>query len=276
MTYCLGMLLRDGLVMMADTRTNAGIDDLSVYRKLRILGEEGRSLIAVASAGSLSTTQIAIERAIEGQVAPDTRKIERLDQAPHIRRVAFLLGQAIRTTIGDWQEVTTAGVQFEASLLVGGSVGNEQLRLFMIYGAGNFIECGPETPFLQIGERKFGKPVLDRALAYDTDLYEALKLGLLSYNSTIHSNHAVDLPVDVAIVRNGMTRPELNYRIERDDSYYRQLDTLWSEALGAAIAAVPPPPYREAISGASSPAHRPGPEAVGAKQRAAVPAAPGP
>src|SRR3954453_10034955 len=104
MTYCLGMLLRDGLVMMADTRTNAGIDNLSVYRKLRILSEEGKSLSIVASAGSLSTTQIAIERAIEGMVAPDTGVIERLDQEPRIHRAAFLLGQAIRKTTAAWQE----------------------------------------------------------------------------------------------------------------------------------------------------------------------------
>jgi len=257
MTYCLGMLLRDGLVMMADTRTNAGIDDLSVYRKLRILGEEGKSVIAVASAGSLSTTQIAIERAIEGQVAPDTGMIERLDQAPKIRRAAFMLGQAVRTTTRDWQEVSAGGVQFDASLLVGGCVGAERPRLFMIYGAGNFIECGPETPFLQIGERKFGKPILDRSLTYETDLYEALKLGLLSYNATIHSNHAVDLPIDITVIRNGMTRPELKHRIERDDTYYGLLDGLWAEVLSKAIAAVPPPPYREAAGEATVPARKP-------------------
>jgi putative proteasome-type protease len=270
MTYCLGMLLRDGLVMMADTRTNAGIDDLSVYRKLRILGEEGKSVIAVASAGSLSTTQIAIERAIEGLVAPDTGMIERLGQAPRIHRVAFLLGQAIRKTTKDWQEVSAAGVQFDASLLVGGCVGAERPRLFMIYGAGNFIECGPETPFLQIGERKFGKPILDRGLTYETDLYEAVKLGLLSYISTIRSNHAVDLPIDIAVVRNGATRPELSCRIEQDDSYYRQLDAIWAESLSAAIAAMPAPPYREAASGASGLARKSRPETVGEKSQAAV------
>lgn len=245
MTYCLGMRLRDGLVMMADTRTNAGIDDLSVYRKLRILGEEGKSLVAVASAGSLSTTQIAIERAIEGMVAPDTGTVERISQAPRIHRAAFLLGQAIRKTTRDWREMSQEGVQFDACLLVGGGVGAERTRLFLVYGAGNFIECGPETPYLQIGERKFGKPILDRALTYETDLYEALKLGLLSYASTIRSNHAVGLPIDVVVIRNGQTRAELNYRVRPDDSYFRELDSLWGKTLGAAIVAMPPPPYRE-------------------------------
>jgi putative proteasome-type protease len=259
------MLLRDGLVMMADTRTNAGIDNLSVYRKLRILGEEDKSVIAVASAGSLSTTQIAIERAIEGMVAPDSGMIERLDQVPKIRRAAFLLGQAIRKTTHDWQEMSQAGVQFDASLLVGGGVGNERPRLFMVYGAGNFIECGPETPYLQIGELKFGKPILDRALTYETDLYEALKIGLLSYNTTIHSNHAVDLPIDIAVVRNGQARAELTYRIQPGDGYYGQLDALMGESLRTAIAAMPPPPYREAAHAAPGPARKLKPDPVAAE-----------
>jgi putative proteasome-type protease len=252
------MLLRDGLVMMADTRTNAGIDNLSVYRKLRILGEEGKSLIAVASAGSLSTTQIAIERALEGIAAPDTGMVERLTQVPRIHRAAFLLGQAIHRTTEDWRRASEAGVQFDASLLVGGGIGGEQTRLFMVYGAGNFIECGPETPYLQIGERKFGQPILDRALTYETDLYEALKLGLISYSATIRSNHAVDLPIDIAVVRNGQTRPELSYRVLPKDDYYRQLDDAWAEAIGGALAAIPRPPYRTATTGPAAAAKKSG------------------
>jgi len=156
---------------------------------------------------------------------------------------------------------------------VGGSVGNERSRLFMVYGAGNFIECGPETPFLQIGERKFGKPILDRALTYETDLYEALKLGLLSYSSTIYSNHAVDLPIDIALVRNGQTRAELTYRVLPDDRYYGELDGLWSDALGAAIAAMPQPPYREAAPAAPGPTRRPKPKTDGGKGQVAATAA---
>ncbi|MFL5297918.1 MAG: peptidase [Phenylobacterium sp.] len=258
MTYCLGMLLREGLIMMADTRTNAGIDNLSTYRKLRVLGQEGESLIAVASAGSLSTTQIAIERAIEGFIAPDTGIKEMLGGVQRIHRAAFLLGQAIRKTTQDWKDFTQEGIALDASLLVGGTVRGERTRLFMIYGAGNFIECGPETPFLQIGERKFGQPILDRALRYETPLVDALKLGLLSFNTTMRSNDGVDLPIDIMTARAGFPQAEMTYRVTAGDPYYRQLDAAWSGALTAAIAAIPSPPYMDrAANEASKSVRRP-------------------
>jgi putative proteasome-type protease len=260
MTYCLGMLLRDGLIMMADTRTNAGIDNLATYRKLRVEGQPGKSLIAIASSGSLSTTQIAMERAREGFLTPDRGIVEQLAYVPRIHRAAFLLGQAIHKTACDWRSLTDPGLQLDASLLVGGSIGGEATRLFMIYGEGNFIECLPETPYLQIGERKFGQPILDRGLTYETELYEALTLGLISFSATIRSNHAVDLPIDVVMVRSGQTVPELNYRIPPDDDYYRQLDGRLSEAIGTILKSLPRPPY--AASPGPIPAKVRGPKAV--------------
>lgn len=254
MTYCCGMRLKDGLVMMADTRTNAGIDNLATYRKLRVLGEPGRSLIVVASAGSLATTQIAIERAIEGFAPPGGRKVESLADAPRIHRAAFLLAQSVRITAAEWRGVTEPGLALDASLLVGGCVAGEQTRLFLIYGAGNFIECCPDTPYLQIGERKFGQPILDRALKYETDLYEAVKIGLLSYISTIQSNHAVDLPIDLAVARGGQTDPELTYRILATDPYYRELRRTWGEALLQTVADLPVPTYRAEPRVGSQPA----------------------
>ena len=248
MTYCLGMMLRDGLVMMADTRTNAGIDNLSSYRKLRLLGQDGFSTIAVASAGSLSTTQIALERSVEGMSIPPLFQLERLGTVDRIHRAAYLLGQAIKKTSHDWREVTQGDVAVDASLLVGGSIGREPTRLFMIYGEGNFIECGPDTPYLQIGERKFGQPILDEALTYQTDLYDALKLGLISFNMTMHSNRAVDLPIDVVVVRTGETFPEFTYRFEADDPYCLELDRRWTQTLREAVGAMPPPPGSEAAA----------------------------
>ena len=245
MTYCLGMMLRQGLVMLADTRTNAGIDNLATYRKLRLLGRDGISMIAVASAGSLSTTQIAVERSIEGMSIPPLFQLEKLATVDRIHRAAYLLGQAIKKTAQDWRQVTQGDVQLDASLLVGGSVGGEKTRLFMIYGEGNFIECGPDTPYLQIGERKFGQPILDQALTYDTDLYEALKLGLLSFNMTIRSNAGVDLPIDVVVVRADETYPELNCRIDSSDKYYSDLDRRWRQALKAAVATIPSATYQD-------------------------------
>lgn len=246
MTYCVGMLVRDGLVMLADTRTNAGVDNISSYRKLRLFGNDGQRLIAVASAGSLSTTQEALERASVGMVAPDTREAESLTSVGSIHRAAFLLGHAVRCVRQEMEGLKQEDVNFEATLLVGGAVAGEPTRLFLVYSAGNFIECEPDTPFLQIGETKYGKPILDRAVGFETDLYEAVKIGLISFSSTMRSNLAVGLPIDLMVARAGRSEAELVHRIDGKDAYYRELNDRWSEALKAAQAAIPTPPYRKA------------------------------
>jgi putative proteasome-type protease len=243
-TYCVGILVKDGLAMLADTRTNAGVDEISTYRKLRIFGNDGRRLIAVASAGSLSTTQTALERAVLGMTAPDTKERETIDAAPSIHRAAYLLGQAIRFTRDEMEGGKQQEVNFDATLLVGGSVGGEPTRLFLVYSAGNFIECCPDTPYLQIGETKYGKPILDRSLSYETELEEAVKIALLSFSSTMRSNLAVGLPIDLVTARAGQSRAELVHRIDDRDAYYRDLDDRWSSALRAAQASIPKPPYR--------------------------------
>ncbi|HEV2532005.1 peptidase [Phenylobacterium sp.] len=244
MTYCVGLLVKDGLAMLADTRTNAGVDNISTYRKLRIFGNDGQRLIAVASAGSLSTTQTAMERATLGILAPDTGETESIQTAPSIHRAAYLLGQALRFTRDEMEGLKQEDVNFDATLLVGGSVGGEPTRLFLVYGAGNFIECGQDSPYLQIGEVKYGKPILDRALTYDTELDEAVKIALISFSSTMRSNLAVGLPIDMVKARSGQCRAELIYRIDDHDDYYRELNDRWSDALRAAQASIPRPPYR--------------------------------
>lgn len=243
MTYCVGLLVREGLAMLADTRTNAGVDNVSTYRKLRIFGNDGQRLIAVASAGSLSTTQTALERACLGITVPDTKETESIETAASIHRAAYLLGQAIRFTRDEMEGLKQEDINFDATLLVGGSVGGEPTRLFLVYGAGNFIECGPDTPYLQIGETKYGKPILDRAMTYDTPLAEAVKIGLISFSSTMRSNLAVGLPIDLVTTRNGECRADLVHRIDDHDSYYHDLNDRWSNALRAAQASIPRPPY---------------------------------
>lgn len=243
MTYCVGLLVKDGLAMMADTRTNAGVDAISTYRKLKIIGDDGSRLIAVATAGSLSTTQQALERASLGIVAPDTGVKESLSDCVSIHRAAYLIGQAVRATKDEMEGLKQGDINFDATLLVGGSVQGEPTRLFLVYGAGNFIECGVDTPYLQIGETKYGKPILDRALTYDTDLMEAVKIGLISFSSTMRSNLAVGLPIDLIVARKGQSKSELVHRIGEDDAYYRDLNRRWSEALRAAQASIPTPPY---------------------------------
>jgi putative proteasome-type protease len=244
-TYCIGVLVRDGLVMIADTRTNAGVDNISQYKKLRLFGEEGKRFIAVASAGSLSTTQAAIHRLRQGVPNPETGELDTLENAPDIFTAALACGRAIQAARATMEGMQQSGINFDATLLVGGSIGGEKTRLFLVYSEGNIIECGQDTPYLQIGELKYGKPILDRALAYETSLADALKIGLLSFDATMRSNLAVYHPLDVVVARSGQTRAELVKRIEEDDDYFVDLSKRWSEALSKAAAEIPPPPYAE-------------------------------
>ncbi|NNM76898.1 peptidase [Sphingomonas sp. ID1715] len=243
MTYCLGILVQDGLVMIADTRTNAGVDNFSQYRKLRRFGTDGERLIAIASAGSLSTTQAALHRLRQGLLNPETGEIETLDSVPDIFSAALACGRAIRGARDTMDGLQQSAVNFDATLLIGGSIGGEKTRLFLVYPEGNIIECGQDTPYMQIGELKFGKPMLDRALTFETGLRDALKIGLLSFDATLRSNLAVYLPLDVLIARTGETRPSLVHRIREDDPYFTDLSRRWSEALSRAADDIPAPPY---------------------------------
>ena len=247
MTYCIGVLVNDGLVMMADTRTNAGVDNISTYRKLRIFETQPGRCLAVASAGSLSVTQAAVTRLHDAMTLPGADERDTLDNAPSMFRAAQLVGAALREakTVID-ATITDDKIATGASLLFGGSIGGRKPRLFLIYGSGNFIECQPDTPYLQIGEHKYGKPILDRQIHYDTPIPEAIKVGLISFSSTMRSNLAVGLPIDLLTILPGKSEPALNHRIDGDDAYYRELDDRWSRALKAAQMAIPTPPYGEA------------------------------
>src|SRR3984885_15348516 len=193
MTYCCGVLVRDGLVMIADTRTNAGLDNVSTFRKLHIFSKPGERIMAIATEG----------KALQSE-----------------------------------------DINFDVSFLFGGQIRGSRMRLFMVYPAGNFIECTTDTPYLQIGEHKYGKPVLDRAMHYDVELYEALKTSLISMDSTMRSNLGVGLPIDVLVVRNNVCDADLNHRIEAGEPYFHDLRSRWSAALRAAHNNIPRPPYK--------------------------------
>ena len=244
MTYCVGLLVKEGLVMMADTRTNAGIDNISTYRKLRVFGEDGKRIIAIASAGSLSTTQALVNRLHEGVKMPGNDEPEFLETAPTMFRVAQIVGEAMVGAKKDIEAVVQQqeGVDIGVTLLVGGSIDGRAPRLFLIYGEGNFIECGMDTPYFQIGELKYGKPVLDRMLNYRTPLSKAIKIGLVSMNSTMRSNLGVGLPIDMLVVRPGQSTAALT-RIEDSDPYYHDLGTRWANALKEALESIPDPDY---------------------------------
>lgn len=243
MTYCLAMLVREGLAMLADTRTNAGVDDVSAYRKLHVFKTAGERTLALATAGSLSVTQTAISRLEDGVVDPETDRTETLRTIPSVLAAARLVGAALRKVRSDIKLDPDEHVSTEATVLVGGQIAGGPLRLFLVYSAGNFIECGEETPFLQAGEHKYGKPILDRALTFETPLREVLKLGMLSMDATLRSNLAVGLPMDVLALRRDAIDPEVERRVEADDPYFRDLGARWSAALKAAEESIPDPPW---------------------------------
>jgi putative proteasome-type protease len=160
-------------------------------------------------------------------------------------KAAQRIGKVIRMVHEtEGRALEASDVKFEVAFLFGGQIKGERLRLFMIYAAGNFIECTVDTPYLQIGEHKYGKPVLDRAIKYDVDLYEALKIGLVSMDSTMRSNLGVGMPIDLLLVRHDDCTADLSYRIEAGDAYFQDLRERWSSALRAAHQGIPRPPYK--------------------------------
>jgi putative proteasome-type protease len=244
MTYCGGILVREGLVMFADTRTNAGVDNISTFRKLHVFKDPKKRVMAIASAGNLSISQSVVSTLTEGYDNPETGEHETLMNAPTLFQAARRVGhvmRAIHATEG--KALEASDVTFDVSFLFGGQILGERMRLFMIYSAGNFIECTADTPYLQIGEHKYGKPVLDRAINYDMDIYDALKVGLISIDSTLRSNLSVGLPIDLMVLRRDTCDPELTYRIEPGEPYFTDLRQRWSAALRAAHLGIPPPPY---------------------------------
>jgi putative proteasome-type protease len=237
------MLLADGLVMICDTRTNAGIDNISQFRKLHLFEEPGHRVMALATAGNLSVSQAVVSLLTEGLKNEETDETETLLRMPSMFEAARLVGRAIREVSKIDAEALEKSGGFNVSMLLGGQIAGRKLRLFMIYAEGNFIECTTDTPFLQIGEHKYGKPILDRAVTYETDLYDGLKLGLISMDSTMRSNLAVGPPLDVLVIRRDTQYAELNHRIELGDPYFENLRRQWSEALRAAHREIAPPPY---------------------------------
>jgi putative proteasome-type protease len=247
MTYCVGLSVKDGLVMIADTRTNAGIDNIATFRKLHTFEAPGERVMAVCTSGNLSVSQSVISMLQDGLENPETGAIETLTSMPSMFKAAQLIGRAIRTVYAiDGRSLAQQNASFDVSLLFGGQIKGGRMRLFMIYSAGNFIECTPDTPYLQIGEHKYGKPILDRAVGYNTEMMDALKIGLISMDSTMRSNLGVGMPLDLIVVRRDALKADIIYRIEPGEPYFHDLRERWSAALRQAHINIPRPPYGSA------------------------------
>jgi putative proteasome-type protease len=243
MTYCVGMLVEDGLAMIADTRTNAGVDSISTYRKLHVVDRPGERVLGICTAGNLSVTQTALAMAREGVHLNVGEPAETLETAPTLFRCAQILGHALRSVrLSIAPTLEADSLNTSASMLLGGQINGGPMALYLIYSQGNFIECGRDTPYLQIGELKYGKPILESGLAFDTPLAEAVKLGLISFSTTMRSNVGVGAPFDVLTLRRDYFSGDQR-RIEEDDSYFADLHLRWTQAQAAARRSMPEPPW---------------------------------
>jgi putative proteasome-type protease len=238
MTYCVGMLLDRGLVMAADTRTNAGVDNVGKFKKLYMWEFPGERIFVLLTAGNLAITQAVVSMLSE-QIEHPAEHEHSLKTANTMFQAAHLVGDAVRAVRkAEGDHLTSNGEAFSASFIFGGQIGTERPKLFNIYAAGNFIEATPDTPFFQIGEHKYGKPILDRVARSDMELGEAAKMVLLSFDSTLRSNLSVGLPIDLLTYETGTLKIEHTKRIGPDDPYFKMLSAEWSKALRTAFGSI--------------------------------------
>ena len=237
MTYCVGLLLDAGMVCLSDTRTNAGLDNIATYRKMFHFEEPGERVITIMTAGSLSVTQTTIARLREAVEDEDASPETSIMKAPTLLKVADIVGAMLARVRQEVDEKLSAMNQgATASMIVAGQRAGGAMRLFLIYPEGNYIEATEDTPFLQIGEHKYGKPILDRVARSDMELGEAAKMVLLSFDSTLRSNLSVGLPIDLLTYESGSLKVEHTKRIGPDDPYFKMLSAEWSKALRTAFA----------------------------------------
>ena len=239
MTYCVGLKLNDGLVFMSDTRTNAGLDNFSVTKKMFTWSVPGERVITIMTAGNLATTQALVSVLEERSKAPSDRNPTILEQ-PTMFQVARLVGSTLKEVItesgGDGQDASSA---FRASVILGGQIKGGAPTLFLIYPEGNFIEVTDDAPFFQIGETKYGKPILVRAYDPDMSFDDAIRLLLVSFDSTIKANLSVGLPIDFHTYKLDSFEASEQSRIEVDDPYFLSISEGWGEALRAALGHLP-------------------------------------
>ncbi|TNF58393.1 MAG: peptidase [Rhodobacteraceae bacterium] len=240
MTYCVGMLLERGLVFMSDTRTNAGLDNIATAKKMHTWELPGQRIITLMTAGNLATTQAVVGLIDERSKAPEDRNPSIL-HAPSMFQVAREVGRTLKEVIADnlSGQQEGAATTFQATMIVGGQIAGSPPRLFLIYPEGNFIEASSDNPFFQIGETKYGKPILVRAYDPKMTFENAIKLLFVSFDSTIKSNLSVGLPLDYVIVPKDEMRIGRQNRVTADDRYYQTVSTGWGEALKSAFSHLP-------------------------------------
>ncbi|MGH8713039.1 MAG: peptidase [Casimicrobiaceae bacterium] len=242
MTYCVAMSLDAGMIFASDSRTNAGVDQVGRFSKMHVFEREGDRVVVALSSGNLSITQNALN--ILDQRARAGESQLQLWNAPSLFDVARLVGDALREVrTRDGPYLQQNNIDSHATFIVGGQVRSEPPRLFEVYSEGNFIEATADTCYFQIGESKYGKPVIDRVVTRSTPLQEATKCTIVSFDSTMRSNISVGLPIDLAVYETDSLRLKLRKRIEESDPYFQMIHTQWGEGLRRVFAELPNPQW---------------------------------
>jgi putative proteasome-type protease len=244
MTYCVGVLLDSGMVFASDSRTNAGVDHVSSFRKMTVYDRPGDRVVVIMASGNLSVTQNAINLlehdAKRGDGSPNVWNAQSLFE------IATLLGDCLREVKRrDAAYLTQNNIDASANFVLGGQVKGEPQRLFLLYQEGNFIEATPDTPFFQIGETKYGKPIIDRVVKRSTSVIDATKCVLISFDSTMRSNVSVGLPIDLVTYARDSLRVQLQRRITETDPYFTMIHHQWGEGLRRVFAQLPDPYWEE-------------------------------
>jgi len=240
MTYCVAAHLEAGLVFLSDSRTNAGVDQISVFRKLKVFEQPGERVMVLMSAGNLAISQAVVNVLAQH----DSSDAGSLWQAPDMFEAARRVGLAVREVHRrDAEALAGQGVEFNVSLIFGGQIRGGACRLFQVYAAGNFIEATHECPYIQIGEAKYGKPILDRVLRPDTPLDEAAKCALISMDSTLRSNISVGMPLDLLVYEQDSLRVTHFANIDEHNEYFRMIRGTWGARLRQVFTEIPDPPW---------------------------------
>lgn len=230
MTYCVGLLLNEGLVFASDTRTNAGVDQVAIVPKMHIFEVKNKRVIVILTAGNLAITQ-SVVNALKANTLKKG-KTKHIINVSSMFDVAALVGEEMRLAYErDAKHLKSQNIEFNATILVGGQIKGEKPRLFNVYAAGNFIETCPETPYFQIGETKYGKPIIDRVVKHDSKMMDVVKCLLVSFDSTIRSNISVAAPIDLLLYKINSFSSKNKKRISDNDPYFIQLRQEWSAGL---------------------------------------------
>lgn len=242
MTYCVGVKVNEGLLFASDSRTNAGVDSVATFHKLFVFHQAGQRLIVVMTAGNLAVTQEVITRLKQGLSMDEPGRNVLL--APTLFDATMMVGGLLRSVVDrDRSYLQAFGAEVSSSFIVGGQIAGDEPRLFLVYPAGNFIESEPATPYFQLGETKYGKPILERVLTPQTTLAQAAKCALLSFDSTIKANLSVAPPIDVLIYKTDTLAISRQQEIDVGDPYFATLSAGWSTGLLKVFADLADPPW---------------------------------